>query len=70
MAYWEPNPVLGEAPLVKPGSSLREVTHEIARVTRLAKFDRQYHLLSELGTHPRTTYLGKIRNPNPAMEQG
>ncbi|MBV9946913.1 MAG: hypothetical protein JOZ69_08705, partial [Myxococcales bacterium] len=33
MAYWEPNPVLGEAPLVKPGSSLREVTHEIARVT-------------------------------------
>jgi molybdopterin-containing oxidoreductase family iron-sulfur binding subunit len=41
-----------------------------SRVARLSKFDRGYHLLSELGTHPRTTYLGKIRNPNPAMEQG
>ncbi|HEY2509881.1 MAG TPA: TAT-variant-translocated molybdopterin oxidoreductase [Polyangiaceae bacterium] len=41
-----------------------------ARVSRIAKLDRGYHLLSELGTHPRTSYLGKIRNPNPAMEQG
>jgi molybdopterin-containing oxidoreductase family iron-sulfur binding subunit len=29
--------------------------------------DRSYRLLAELGTHPRTTYLGKIRNPNPEM---
>ncbi|MGO8995135.1 MAG: TAT-variant-translocated molybdopterin oxidoreductase [Polyangiaceae bacterium] len=40
-----------------------------SRVARFQKIDRGYHLLSELGTHPRTTYLGKIRNPNPAMEQ-
>jgi molybdopterin-containing oxidoreductase family iron-sulfur binding subunit len=41
-----------------------------SRVARISKIDRGYHLLSELGTHPRTTYLGKIRNPNPAMEKG
>ena len=32
--------------------------------------DRSYRLLSELGTHPRTTYLGKIRNPNAEMKEG
>jgi len=30
--------------------------------------DRSYRLLAELGTHPRTTYLGKIRNLNSEME--
>jgi len=29
--------------------------------------DRSYRLLAELGTHPRTSYLGKIRNPNPEL---
>ncbi len=29
--------------------------------------DRSYRLLAELGTHPRTSYLGKIRNLNPEM---
>jgi molybdopterin-containing oxidoreductase family membrane subunit len=33
MAYYEPIRELGEAPLVKPGSKLREVTDEIAGVT-------------------------------------
>ncbi len=28
---------------------------------------RQYGLLAELGTRPRTTYLGSISNPNPAL---
>jgi Fe-S-cluster-containing dehydrogenase component len=41
-----------------------------ARVTKEAAIDRQYHLLSEIGTRPRTSYLGKIRNPNPAMGEG
>ncbi len=31
------------------------------------KADRRFALLAELGTRPRTTYLGKVRNPNPEM---
>jgi molybdopterin-containing oxidoreductase family iron-sulfur binding subunit len=36
-------------------------------VTRWTKADRRFSLLGELGTRPRTTYLGKVRNPNPEM---
>jgi MoCo/4Fe-4S cofactor protein with predicted Tat translocation signal len=38
-----------------------------SRVAKWREKDRGYRLLAELGTRPRTTYLGKIRNPNPAM---
>ncbi|MBC7173385.1 MAG: 4Fe-4S dicluster domain-containing protein, partial [Polyangiaceae bacterium] len=38
-----------------------------SRVSRLSKLDRRYALLAEIGTQPRTTFLAKIRNPNPAM---
>jgi Fe-S-cluster-containing dehydrogenase component len=33
---------------------------------RLETMDRSYKLLASIGTQPRTTFLGKIRNPNPA----
>jgi Fe-S-cluster-containing dehydrogenase component/anaerobic selenocysteine-containing dehydrogenase len=36
-------------------------------VTRLTRTDRRFALLGEIGTRPRTTYLGKVRNPNPEM---
>jgi hypothetical protein len=29
--------------------------------------DRSYALLADVGTRPRTRFLGKVRNPNPAM---
>ena len=38
-----------------------------SEVSKLHKLDRSYRLLAEIGTWPRTTYLGKIRNPNPEL---
>ena len=44
-----------------------DVNDENSRVTRWARADRRFSLLGDLGTRPRTTYLGKVRNPNPEM---
>jgi molybdopterin-containing oxidoreductase family iron-sulfur binding subunit len=38
-----------------------------SRIAKTVKQDRQYKLLPEIGTQPRTSYLAKIRNPNPEM---
>jgi Fe-S-cluster-containing dehydrogenase component/anaerobic selenocysteine-containing dehydrogenase len=44
-----------------------DLNNSRAEVTRFARNDRGYKLLAVLGTHPRTTHLGKIRNPSPAL---
>ncbi len=39
-----------------------------SKVAELERSDRRYALLGEIGTKPRTTYLARIRNPNPEMQ--
>jgi molybdopterin-containing oxidoreductase family iron-sulfur binding subunit len=41
-----------------------------SRVAQLKAQARNYSLLEELNTRPRTTYLGRLRNPNPEIEKG
>jgi MoCo/4Fe-4S cofactor protein with predicted Tat translocation signal len=38
-----------------------------SQVAKLRGLDLNYGLLSELNTKPRTTYLGRVRNPNPEL---
>jgi molybdopterin-containing oxidoreductase family iron-sulfur binding subunit len=39
-----------------------------SRVSKLQAHQRNYRLLEDLNTRPRTTYLAVVRNPNPELE--
>jgi Fe-S-cluster-containing dehydrogenase component len=43
----------------------RAISDLSSRVNGLRADPRSYSLLAELGTRPRTTYLARLRNPNP-----
>jgi len=40
-----------------------------SRVNRFKASERSYGLLDELNTHPRTTYLSHLKNPNPEITE-
>ena len=45
-----------------------DVNDPNSRVSKLKAEKRNYSLLAELNTKPRTTYLSALRNPNPEIE--
>jgi molybdopterin-containing oxidoreductase family iron-sulfur binding subunit len=47
-----------------------DVNDPESRVSRLKASPRNYGLLTELQTRPRTTYLAAVRNPNPEIPSG
>ncbi len=40
---------------------------ENSEVSQMRRNDRRYELLAELSVKPRTSYLGRVSNPNPAL---
>ena len=46
---------------------MMQIIDTTSNVAKLRTSSLNYGLLSELNTKPRTTYLGRVRNPNPAL---
>ena len=53
-----------------PASAIEfgDLRNPSSRIVQAKADPRNYALLEELNTKPRTTYLAKVRNPNPALE--
>jgi len=48
--------------------SFGDLNDPTSEVSQWKKSDRRYELLAELSVKPRTSYLGRISNPNPDLE--
>jgi molybdopterin-containing oxidoreductase family iron-sulfur binding subunit len=46
-----------------------DINDPSSRVARLKREPRNYAMLAELNTRPRTTYLAAVRNPNPEIKE-
>ena len=49
------------------GSEFGDILDKGGKLAEQRKSNRGYHILSELNIRPRTTYLAKVRNPNPKL---
>jgi Fe-S-cluster-containing dehydrogenase component len=47
-----------------------DVNDPQSAVSRLKALPRNYGVLEDLNTRPRTTYLGSVKNPNPELARG
>lgn len=43
------------------------ILESTSKVAQQRNLDLNYGVLSELNTKPRTTYLGRVKNPNPEL---
>ena len=56
---------------ILPVETINEIGQHEAKLTQVTKLKQEpldYPLLAELTTRPRTTYMARLRNPNPELE--